>query len=197
MVSITQVQRILDFWFGEGWQRNANLKSRPEWFRKDPNFDQAVRERFLTAHEQAIAGQYADWLEEPLSCLAFVILLDQFSRNMFREMPAAFAGDPWALSAALHALELQWDEEFQPVVRQFFYFPLEHAEDEDYQQWSVDSFQYLCELDPDEFSSVYEYACRHQKIIKKFGRFPHRNAILGRKSTNQELKFLQKPGSGF
>jgi uncharacterized protein (DUF924 family) len=196
MAPIAQAQRILDFWFGEGWQTNPDLKSRPEWFRKDPNFDQALRERFLTAHEQAIAGKYADWLKEPITCLAFIILLDQFSRNLFRDSPKAFAADGVALQAATHALNLEWDQEFHPVLRQFFYLPLEHSEDENFQQWSVDSFAYLVEEHP-EFADSYNYALRHKAVIDQFGRFPHRNRILGRKSTPEELEFLQQPGSGF
>lgn len=195
MVGIAQAERVLSFWFGEGWRETGSLKPRSEWFCKDPNFDQAIRERFLDLYNKAKAQQLEDWLHQPETCLAWVILLDQFPRNMFRGQPQAFATDPLALMGASHAIDQDFDAMLPPVLRQFFFFPFEHSENLANQRIAVQKFRQF-EADP-ELASAYDYALRHQAIIERFGRYPHRNEILGRSSTPEELAFLQQPGSSF
>jgi uncharacterized protein (DUF924 family) len=135
------------------------------------------------------------WMEEALSALALVIVLDQFPRNMFRGQAQAFGSDRQALMWANHAVDLGFDDQVIPVMRQFFYFPFEHSEDPANQAYAVRLFKQF-ENDP-QLASTYEFALRHQAIIDRFGRFPHRNEVLGRASTMEELAFLQEPGSGF
>ncbi|MBP8294713.1 MAG: DUF924 domain-containing protein [Burkholderiales bacterium] len=187
-------QPILDFWYlppgdpGHG-------KSRPEWFRKDAAFDLLIRERFGDRIEQALAGGFLEWDGEPRGALARIILLDQFTRNAFRDTPRAFAGDPLALPAALALVGTGGDRLLAPVERWFVYLPLEHAEDIAIQERSVALFNALA-AEPG-MEGIVEYAVRHRDIVARFGRFPHRNRILGRASTPEEEEFLKQPGSGF
>lgn len=191
MTTIAQAERILSYWFDLGWEENPRMRS--EWFDADSNFDAAIRERFLGLHAQAMQNQMLHWYEEPKTCLALIVLLDQFSRNMFRGTPAAFASDGMALMVADHALNLDFDQEFAPVYRMFFYLPFEHSEDLNNQAIAVDRMSQY-QGDP-EFNLFYDYALQHQAVIQKFGRFPHRNTILGRPSTPEELEYLSRsPG---
>ncbi|NDJ19121.1 DUF924 family protein [Myxacorys almedinensis] len=183
------VQDVLDFWFGN------ELKPRKVWFIKDPAFDEQVRSRFLDLHRQAAAGRLSTWKDMPERCLALVIVLDQFSRNLFRGQPESFAYDRAALEVARHAISHHFDQQLPPVQRQFFYFPLEHAEDLECQHQSVKLFEQF--KDDPELNNTHHYALRHREIIERFGRFPHRNTILGRHSTPEELEFLMQPGSSF
>ncbi len=181
---------VLEFWFGP--QPGA---SRREWFVKDAAFDEAIRSRFGDVREAALAGRLEAWRDEPQSMLALVVVLDQFSRNLFRNDARAFAGDPQALACANLALERGDDEQLLPVQRQFLYLPFEHSEVLADQERAVALMQGLEEYP--ETKGLTEWAEKHRVIVARFGRFPHRNAALGRASTAEELDFLTRPGSSF
>lgn len=191
---MSRVNEILDFWFGRSDEPSYG-KKRSIWFNKNSEIDQEVRTYFLTDFEQAVAGQLDDWQQSPRSCLALILLLDQFPRNMFRGTPQAFAGDSQALSAACHAVEAGFDKQLLTVQRWFIYLPFEHSENLAHQQQSVELFTSLSD-DPDSASTI-DYAIRHKSVIERFGRFPHRNQILGRKTSPEEAEFLKQPGSSF
>ncbi|NET55767.1 MAG: DUF924 domain-containing protein [Symploca sp. SIO2E6] len=191
---MSQIKEILDFWFGKPQDPDYG-KIRKFWFTKNPEFDQEVRSRFLSVYQQAAAGQLDQWRTSPHSCLALIILLDQFPRNLFRSQPQAFASDPQALSMAQYAINQGFDQQLPPVQRWFIYMPFEHSENLEHQRQSVELFTGL--TDEPNFASAIDYAHRHLKVIERFGRFPHRNQILGRASTPEELEFLQQPGSSF
>jgi uncharacterized protein (DUF924 family) len=140
--------------------------------------------------ERALRGELERWRATPLAALALIVVLDQFSRNMFRGTPCAFIGDPAALTAAASAIERGFDRLLSAQERTFLYMPFEHAEDLAAQRRSLALFE---ALDPDDM----EYAKRHHEIIARFGRFPHRNAVLGRESTSEEIEFLKRPDSSF
>ncbi|MGQ0547348.1 MAG: DUF924 family protein [Betaproteobacteria bacterium] len=181
---------VLDFWFGE-----PRGQRRKQWFEKDPAFDAAIRARFLPLYEALRRGEHASWLDAADGCLARIIVLDQLPRNMFRGSPRAFDADALALAAARHALERGYDRGLRPVERLFAYLPFEHSE-------SLADQERACELCLPlaafaETEDAYRYALAHRDIIRRFGRFPHRNAILGRASTPEETEFLKQPGSGF
>ncbi len=181
---------VLDFWFGVPGTPSHG-KPRAEWFKKSEDFDALIRERFLALHEQAAAEKLAQWNDGPLTLLALIIVLDQFPRNLFRESPRAFATDAIALDAARRMTTLRWDERLNAVERQFVYLPFEHAEDMAAQRESMRLFASLANAD------LLEWARKHAVIIERFGRFPHRNAVLERASTPEEMEFLKQPGSGF
>ncbi|HIK07277.1 MAG TPA: DUF924 domain-containing protein [Trichormus sp. M33_DOE_039] len=191
---MSQAQVILDFWFGHPHEPDYG-KPKSFWFTQQPEFDEKLKHRFLQDYQQAAAGYLDDWLNLPKTCLALIILLDQFPRNMFRGTPEAFATDWEALSAAQHAVAQGFDNEFLPVQRWFIYLPFEHSENLANQQQSVKLFQQLND-DPDSAIAI-ESALRHLEIIERFGRFPHRNTILGRASTQVEEDFLKQPGASF
>jgi len=187
-------QPVLDFWFlPEGDPGHG--KSRPEWFRKDPAFDALIRQRFGAVISRALAGEFTDWDSDPRGVLARIILLDQFTRNTQRDTPGAFAGDARALAAAGALVESGRDRMLDALEREFVYLPFEHAEDMAMQERSVALFTALA-AEPG-LGDIAEYAVRHRDIIARFGRFPHRNRILGRSSTPEEIEFLKLPGSGF
>lgn len=186
--------RVLAFWFGEDW-RTAPPTPQQKWFTKDPIFDQAVKEWFLGTYEQAVEGRFESWMDSAEGALALTIVLDQFPRNIFRDTPQAFASDSPALMVASHAIDRDFDQDLPPVMRIFFYLPFEHSENRDHQNRCV---QLLTPFASDPaLKSYYEFALRHQAIVEQFGRFPHRNVLLGRPSTPAEIAFLQQPGSGF
>ena len=185
---------VLDFWFGEPGSA-ASAGSRKEWFQKDAAFDAAIRARFATLHTQLMAGDHADWEQTPLALLAKIVVLDQFSRNMLRDTPAAFASDPVALRAAQLMVANGWDSKLAPLKRWFVYLPYEHSEDRAVQADSMRLFTALAQ-EPGQ-ADVLKWARAHTEIIERFGRYPHRNAILGRVSTAEELAFLATPGSSF
>ena len=189
-------QEVLDFWFlpssdpGHGQQRAA-------WFRKDDAFDAVIRERFGAAINHAIAGGLREWDEEgPRGVLARILVLDQFTRNAFRAKPESFAGDTLALAAARQLVDAGEHLALSAVERQFVYMPFEHAEDARMQEQAVALFTELAAWH-EGFTEALDYAHRHRGVIARFGRFPHRNVILGRASTPEELSFLQLPGSSF
>jgi len=178
------------FWFGA-----PPFASRPEWFRKDPAFDATIRTRFGEAVAAACAGAYGEWCATPRGALARVLLLDQFTRNIGRDSPAAFAGDARAIATADDAIARGFDRVLEPVERQFMYLPFEHAEDPAAQDRSLALFGALArDAGRDD---LLDWAQRHADVIRRFGRFPHRNAALGRTSTPDEIAFLATPGSGF
>ncbi len=183
---------VLRFWFGGGETPGDRRK---HWFAKDEAFDALIRSRFMALHEQAAAGALAGWKDDARSCLALIVLLDQFSRNMFRASARAFAADAQALDTALHAVACGYDIGMRPVERMFVYLPFAHSEALADQQRSCELMQALDAFA--ETDDAYRYALRHREIIARFGRFPHRNAVLGRASTAQESEFLKQPGSGF
>jgi uncharacterized protein (DUF924 family) len=184
---------ILDFWFGQPGSAGYGC-SRSEWFRKDPAFDAQLRSLFGAAVETALAGGFADWTA-PRALLARVLLLDQFTRNSFRDSPRAFAGDALALSIVMEAIARGDDRPLIPVERWFLYLPYTHAEEMTAQERSVALFTRL--RDETGLADPLPWAERHAAVIRLFGRFPHRNAILGRESTPEEVAFLAAPGSRF
>jgi uncharacterized protein (DUF924 family) len=192
VVSGTTFQEVLDFWFGPPEVRG---KARPEWFRKDDKFDAEIWRRFGALHAAAALGECEAWRHEPRSMLALVILLDQFSRNLYRADARAFAQDRHALACAREALARGDDQAALPVERQFLYLPFEHSEDLADQDRCVQLMGALEAFEPTR--GLTEWAERHRVIVRRFGRFPHRNAVLGRASTPEEAEFLLQPGSGF
>ena len=187
-----QVRDILEFWFGLA----RGLGSpRIEWFRKDPKFDAEIRKRFGDLHAAAVDGGLETWRASPEPMLALVILLDQFSRNLYRNDPRAFAQDGKARDCAAEAIRRKDDLGFLPVQRQFLYLPFEHSEDLADQEKALDLFASLEAFE--ETRGLSEWARKHHAIVERFGRFPHRNAALGRASTAEEAEFLLQPGSGF
>lgn len=181
---------VLAFWFGTGAERGERHK---RWFDKDPAFDAELGRRFAPLYERLHGSR--DWLETAAERLARVIVLDQFPRNMFRGTPRAFAADAAALQTARLALERGDERDLLPVEQLFLYLPFEHSEALADQKRACALFAPL-EAFP-ETADALRYAEAHRDIIARFGRFPHRNAILGRESTPEELAFLAQPGSGF
>jgi uncharacterized protein (DUF924 family) len=197
---MTQAYEVLQFWFGEDFE-NDPLRNSSLWFEKDSAFDREIRERFEEDLKQAAQGQREEWKRDPRGRLAFIILLDQFSRNIYRGTPAMFSQDSVALEAVLDGIRKGDDQLLHPLQRTFFYLPLEHSEDLQIQKKSLEMFRRLVE-EADEtwktsLKNNYDYAVRHHDIIARFGRFPHRNAILSRISTPEEIEFLKEPGSSF
>jgi uncharacterized protein (DUF924 family) len=186
------VRQVLDFWFGAGEQYG---RRHARWFARDAAFDAEVRERFGALVEALVAGERRDWLAEPAACLARVVVLDQFPRQIHRGSARAFAGDRLALEAARHAVAQAYDARRLPVERMFLYLPFEHSEALADQERACALMQQLVPFP--ETNDALRYAAAHRDIIVRFGRFPHRNAALGRPSTPQELEFLKQPGSAF
>ncbi len=186
-------EEILEFWFGRPGTPGYGTE-RPGWFRKVAAFDAEIRERFGAAIETALADGFADWTA-PRPALARILLLDQFTRNSFRDTARAFAGDALAVKLAEEALGRGADAALIPVERWFMYLPFAHAESVRAQQRSLELFQRL--RDTTGLADPLLWAQRHAKVIQLFGRFPHRNAILGRESTPEEFAFLGTPGSRF
>jgi uncharacterized protein (DUF924 family) len=195
-------ESVLDFWFGPPGS-NAEVASRQSklWFGKLPANDRAVAERFAATLVAATAGELDHWTTTPRGRLALVIVLDQFPHHLHRDRPQAFATDPQALAQSLAALEAGEYEQLAPIERVFLYLPLEHAESLAMQERSVSLFENLAhEAATDEralFDGFLDYARRHRDVVARFGRFPHRNAILGRPPTPDEVEFLKLPGSRF
>lgn len=189
-------QDVLDFWFGAPGSLEAG-KPRREWFVKKDEFDAVIRDRFGSAIDQALAGGLREWDQEgPQGSLARILVLDQFTRNAHRNTPLSFAGDALALAAAKSLVDSGADRELPPLQRAFVYMPFEHAEDAYMQERAVELFGMLAAEHPG-FDEMLDYAHRHRGVIARFGRFPHRNEILGRASTPEEIEFLRQPGSRF
>ncbi|MGB3494457.1 MAG: DUF924 family protein [Elainellaceae cyanobacterium] len=191
------ISSVLTFWFGDPSVENVSYGVRKNlWFRKDESTDREIRDRFFDTYERAGSGQLHDWRLTCEGRLALTIVCDQFPRNMFRGTAQAFATDPFARALVKEAIALGDDQALPAEQRVFLYMPLEHSENLDDQGKSVALFQALAEANPD-LADTYDYALRHQAVIARFGRFPHRNAALGRVSTAEEIEFLQQPGSSF
>lgn len=174
---------ILDFWLEEAG---------PEaWYKTDPDFDAVIRERYESLWEEGRTGALDAWRTKPMHCLALLILLDQFPRNMFRGHAKAFASDPKALDVAVAALLCRLDRRVDLPARQFFYLPLMHSETASDQERAVRLFKIS---DPD--GGNLDHARAHRHVIRSFGRFPYRNDVLGRKSTPGEMAFIDAGGYG-
>lgn len=169
---------VITFWFKD--------KGREDWFfRKDAKLDREIRKKFLKTYEEVVRGECAPWRDEPRGRLAEIIVLDQFSRNMFRGTPQMYAHDALALALAQEAVRAGADKALSQDERLFLYLPFEHSESRKIQRESLRLFRSL------GVKELIPYALDHKRIIDRFGRFPHRNAILGRKSTAAEIKFMR------
>lgn len=188
-------QAVLDFWFRAPGEAEYH-RPREVWFRKDDAFDAQIRSRFGALIEQALAGTLDDWAAHPASAVAQIVVLDQFTRNVFRGTARAFAGDVRALAAAKTLVAAGTDRAMPAVRRQFVYLPFEHSEDLAMQNESMRLFTQLARDEP-SLADLPVWAEKHRVIVARFGRFPHRNAALGRASTPAEVEFLKQPGSGF
>lgn len=193
---------VLEFWFGACEEDADVIAERSAlWFRGGADVDATIRARFSGLHQAAINGQLDDWIVFPRGRLALVILVDQFSRNLFRANAQAFAHDALARTLCAQGLDSNVDRSLRPIERVFLYLPLEHSETLAHQQRSVELFQALHDNASsdtrDVFADYLDYARRHYAIVARFGRFPHRNAALGRSSTAEEIVFLEQPGSSF
>jgi uncharacterized protein (DUF924 family) len=191
---VSSINQVIDFWFlpgdGPGFE-----KSKGNWFAKDDRFYRRIIETFSEAYEQAVAGKLDPWKGSAEGCLALLLLLDQFSRNMFRGDRKSFAADAQARVIADHAVAQGFDKTFGPHQRFFFYLPFEHSEDLDDQKRCLTLVREIPgAMEPEGY---YKWAHAHYVIIERFGRFPHRNAVLGRESTAEELEFLTQEGSSF
>jgi uncharacterized protein (DUF924 family)/predicted GNAT family acetyltransferase len=189
---IATARDVLAFWFGEP----AASAPRPAWFRKDEAFDALIRQRFGSTLEAALTGGLRHWDATPPGALARIVVLDQFTRNSYRDTPRAFAGDALALAAAMALVATGGDRELLPLQRWFAYLPFEHAEDLGLQQRALQLFGALAQEHP-ALADTVVWAQKHLDVVARFGRFPHRNGILGRVSTAEEEAFLALPGSRF
>lgn len=185
-----RAESIITFWFGARDGPEFGRK-RARWFKKDPIFDQTIRDDFMDLYQQAVDGGLDAWKETPDGALALLILLDQFPRNMFRNEARAFATDAMALKLAKEALEQGFHQRFHPSVRTFFFLPFEHSEDLVDQVRSIELFKEAGDREG------LLWAVKHLEIIRRFGRFPHRNQALGRVDTPEEKAFLQEPDASF
>jgi len=183
-----EIMEILRFWFGDG----SDPAHERRWFAQDAAFDESCRSGFLADHERAAAGQLESWKETPSGALALILLLDQFPRNMFRGHPRSFATDPQARAAAKNAVARGFDLALPPVQRPFIYMPFQHSENLADQEESLRLFHRLAAEVP-AMAGYIEYAEHHLEVVRRFDRFPHRNAVLGRASTAVELEFIQRP----
>ncbi|MGY0503986.1 DUF924 family protein [Luteimonas sp. e5] len=193
---------VLEFWLGAyPLDDDAMRRVQRQWFRKSKAFDAKLRHHFENTIAEARAGRLDDWATQAEGRLALLIVLDQFTRNAFRGQPKSFAGDAQAQALAVDGVEIGHDQAVPPLARIFCYMPLEHAEDAAMQARSVDLFSALREAPDAEpkayFSRALTHARRHREVITRFGRFPHRNAILGRSNTAEERAWLAQPGTGF
>jgi uncharacterized protein (DUF924 family) len=201
--NLSDIEEVLDFWFGacatDGALDPAKQKM---WFGDGRKYDAEIKEKFGALHERAGRSTLdAEWAATPQGRIALIVVLDQFSRHIHRGTPLAFAQDPAAQELALESVKRNVDRELIPAQRAFFYMPFEHAEDIELQRLGVRCFDGLARTVAGTLRKEYEgfldYAKRHRDIIERFGRFPHRNAALGRQSTPDEIEFLKQPGSSF
>lgn len=200
---MSDIEQVLDFWFGAcGPDGALDPQKQKMWFGDGRRHDAAIRGRFGALHARASRGELDEaWTAAPGGYLALIVLLDQISRHVHRDVPAAFAQDAAAQRLATAGLDRRIDRELFPAQRAFFYMPFEHAEDLELQRLGVRCFDGLARTVAEphrrEYESFLDYAQRHLAIVERFGRFPHRNAVLGRPSTPEELAFLKQPGSSF
>lgn len=189
-------EEVLRFWFEEAGGAKADEERVKFWFHGAEETDRLIRSKFEQDVERAGEGELNHWRKTPRGRLALILLLDQFPRNIYRDTPGAFACDPEAQKLCLDGLKEHADRQLGFFERAFFYLPLEHSEDPDLQDLSVECFQNLAEevgaeLKP-RFEGFLDYAFRHRVVIQRFGRFPHRNRVLGRDSTDEEVEFLKE-----
>lgn len=200
---MNEIEKVLDFWFGASGADGAlDPAKKKMWFGDGRKYDAEVSEKFGALHERACRGELEEeWAGAPLGRLALIIALDQFSRHVYRGTARAFAQDAAAQKLAVDGINRKLDRGLNPAQRTFFYLPFEHAEDVELQRLSVRCFDGLARTVAgavhEDYESFLDYARRHRDVIERFGRFPHRNAILGRESTPEEKKFLDEPGSAF
>jgi uncharacterized protein (DUF924 family) len=193
---------ILNYWFGDAGDDVVCAEEKSAlWWGKSAVVDAEIRGQFESVLQLLVNGGNRYWLQFPESRLAAIITLDQFSRNIYRDTPMAFASDQLALNWCLSGISAGLDKQLRPIERVFFYLPMEHAEDLGMQHRCLWQFQQLLEIVPvahkETFSGFADYAKQHADVIEQFGRFPHRNPILDRESTPEELEYLAQPGSGF
>ena len=193
--SVVDAEQLLDFWFADAASGPAAVERRNRvWFAGGESFDRACTERFAATLEAAASGELDHWKESPRGRLALIILLDQFSRNIYRGTAAAFRQDSRALATCRQGIAKGHDKQIVPFERSFFYMPLEHAEDREAQALSVRLFETLADESPEEWRARLKndvgHARRHRDIVEEFGRFPHRNAVLGRDSSPAEQAYL-------
>ncbi|MCC6533744.1 MAG: DUF924 domain-containing protein [Burkholderiales bacterium] len=201
-MSLPQASEVIELWFGDALATAAAAQARAKvWFSYDPRFDAELARRFGSLPQRARDGELDDWLRDPRAALARVIVLDQFPRNLYRDHPNAFAFDACALAGAQLALDAGWDTSLHPLEAVFLYLPFEHAEDIAMQTRSVALFERLATRAPPGYEDLFEgfadYARRHRRVIAELGRFPHRNAVVGRASTPAEEAYLQSGGERF
>jgi uncharacterized protein (DUF924 family) len=199
-MSVATPEDVLEFWFGPAG--SAPLAGSTKWWTKDAAFDHEIKARFESTIAAAAAGELDAWKATPRGRLALVVVLDQFSRNAYRGTARSFAQDARARDLALEALDAGEDRLLEPIERSFLYMPLMHAENADLQRKCIAAFQRLCDVTTPQDLQKYtannlDFAKKHAEIIERFGRFPHRNDILGRDSTPEEIEFLKQPGSSF
>jgi uncharacterized protein (DUF924 family) len=193
---------IHEFWFGAGTDDDAAAKEKSRlWWSKDAGIDRAVRQRFEDVLKRAARSELDDWSATPAGTLALILLTDQFPRNMYRDTPQGFAFDALARDWCRSGIDRGFDQALRPIERVFFYMPLEHSESLHDQYLAVALFEkMIAALEPERqsgFTGYLDFALHHRDIIERFGRFPHRNAILGRESSEQESAFLLEKGSSF
>ncbi len=205
----THSAEVLAFWFGDALASPAELQIQNRlWFGLDPHrraeFDAAIAARFGDWPDRALGGEFDDWLSNPLGRLALILVLDQFPRNLYRDSARAFAYDDRARTLTEEGIRLRHDLSLHPVQAAFFYLSLEHAESLAAQDQAVQAFEVLCartDADYPEFlpavSGYLDFARRHQAVIAQFGRFPHRNTVLGRDPTPEEQRYLTSGGERF
>jgi len=194
-LKIYEPSEVIDYWFGTPGSPERGQR-RDIWFKDGRSIDDEIRDQFLPLHEEAASGGRNLWREDPRSCLALIIVLDQFPRHMFRDGPLAYATDPQALETAKHALNAQFDCDRPLLELNFFYLPFSHAEDLSAQHRGVELRRAIPEHE--EKAKSVERAIEHMEIVARFGRFPHRNEILGRESTPEEISFLgENPDAWF
>ena len=195
-------QPLLDWWFGQSESPDEIAADKGKlWFGKKDSQDLEARERFGVFVDQALAGELTEWTQRPEGWLALVLLLDQLPRMIFRDTPKAFSGDLRAQKLVAQGIAADFDRQLKPIQRVFIYLVFEHCENLAVQNEAVSRFIDLVAEQPESERAVFadnlDYAERHRKVIARFGRFPHRNAVLGRESTAEELAFLKEPGSRF
>lgn len=187
-------QEIYEFWFGAP-DSDGHGEVREFWFGGGPQIDREIRERFLGHYESAAAGQFGNWTSGPRSSIALIVLLDQFPRNIFRGDKRSFAADPLALEYARGLVSGPFHDELITVEKLFAYLPFEHSEDIEDQKTCLDLYR---AIDPhDQKEEWIDFAVQHYDIVERFGRFPHRNAILGRDSTPEEEAWLASSDQHF
>ena len=195
-----RITQIIECWFGSG-EEGYSSDWQKRWWRKSESFDQTIRDEFADDLERAHAGEYDAWLDDPEGRLALILLLDQFPRQIFRNTARAYDYDVMALAIAHESVALGHDQKLPLLQRSFFYMPYEHSEAMADQESALALFNRLLQDSPEEhkgmFKGFYDFAKKHYDIIARFGRYPHRNALLGRESTQEEQVFLTQPGFSF